>query len=396
MAQRICPVYGEVPDHKARDSKNLTVPEIQAESDALFKSIGDGAITTDEAGRITRINPTALNILGLKTEDAIGHWFHHIVTAVHPDNTPVSLADRPIVKMFVSGRPTSEKLLYRTTSNRLVPVSVTVSPIILGGKPVGAIEVFRDITLDNEIDRMKSEFISLASHQLRTPLASVKTYAHMLMDGYMGKLKPKQAAAVRTIIIATNKMNELISVLLNIARMESGHIAVNIKRLNAVSMAEDVVKQLKIAADIKTISLVLDIPEKPAMLTTDSLIAREILTNLVSNSIKYTPPHGTITLTVRKQEDDILFTVSDTGIGIPKQSQDQIFAKFFRAQNVVYQEPSGTGLGLYVAKGLVTTLHGKIWFKSEEDRGSTFYVSLPIDNSETVGSQQQPAGQPRV
>ena len=355
----------------------VTVAEVRAESEALFRSIGDGAIATDEFGRITRINPTALNILGLTAEETLGQWFPRTVSIMRPDGSQLPLIERPIVKMFLTGKAISDKALYKTKDNRVVPVAITVSPIILGGRPVGAIEVFRDITLENEIDRMKSEFISLASHQLRTPLSTIQTYAHMLAEGYMGALPPEQAGALRTIISATNNMNELIGTLLNIARIETGSIAVNYKLYDAAQLTNDVLKQLRLNAENKGISLIFQQPKQIIPLQTDSLIVKEVLTNLVGNAIKYTPSKGTVTIRIRNNPKTVLFSVTDSGIGIPLEQQSKIFAKFFRAPNAVRQETSGTGLGLYVVRGLILILHGKIWFRSEEDRGSTFYVSLP-------------------
>lgn len=357
--------------------QGLTVDEVRAESEALFRSIGDGAIATDEFGHITRINPRALSILDLTAKEALGKWFPRVIPIVQPNGSPLPLVERPIVKMFLTGQVISEKVLYRARDGHIVPVSVTVSPIIFEGRPVGAVEVFRDITIENEIDRMKSEFISLASHQLRTPLSTVQTYAHMLDEGFMGDITQEQKRTIRTIIAATNNMNELIDTLLNIARIESGSIAVKSKRLNAGSLVGDVVKQLILSADSKGVTLIYKAPVQPIYLQADGLIVKEVLTNLVGNSIKYTTSGGTVNVTIRARAKDILFEVRDTGIGIPKQSQDKIFAKFFRAQNVIRQETTGTGLGLYVVKGLVTTLHGKVWFKSEEHEGTTFYVTLP-------------------
>lgn len=360
-----------------RNTAARTVAEVQAESEALFLSIGDGAITTDEFGRITRINPPALTILGLQPEDAFGQWFPRVIPIMKSDGSSLSLIDRPIVKMFLTGKAISEKVLYRTKDGRTVPVFVTVSPIILHGRPVGAIEVFRDITVENEIDRMKSEFISLASHQLRTPLSTVKTYAHLLAESYMGELNAEQARAIQTIIAASNNMNELIGTLLNIARIESGSIEVTHRRLDAAQLVVDAVRQLQLTADAKGVKIVQDIPKRPAIAHTDSVIAKEILINLIGNAIKYTPTGGHVIVTVRSRKQDILFSVHDTGVGIPEQAQSKIFSKFFRAPNVTRQETTGTGLGLYVVKGLVSTLHGAIWFKSEENVGSSFYVSLP-------------------
>lgn len=361
-----------------------TIAEVKAESEALFRSIGDGAITTDEFGHVTRINPTALSILELRQEEILGKWFPRAIPLVRSDGTLVPLIERPIVRMFLTGKTMTEKVLYRAKNNKMVPLSINVSPIILNRKPVGAIEVFRDITLENEIDRMKSEFISLASHQLRTPLSTVKTYSHMLLDGYMGELTDVQTQALKTIIGASDNMNELIGVLLNIARMESGSIEVNGKSQDATHLAIDVVKQLSHMADNRGVTVTLHHPDAPVVIKTDSIIAKEVLTNIIGNAIKYTKQNGKVVVTVRDRPSDVLFKVQDNGIGIPKHVQDKIFSKFFRAANVVRQETSGTGLGLYVVKGLVQTLRGKVWFKSEENAGTTFYVTLPKELKEVV------------
>jgi PAS domain S-box-containing protein len=354
-----------------------TVEEVRAESEALFSSIGDGAIATDEFGHITRVNPSALSILGLSYEEAIGQWFPRVVRILKQDGSPLPLIERPIVRMFLSGQAISEKVRYVTKSGSSVPVSLTVSPIIYEGRPVGAVQVFRDITIENEIDRMKSEFISLASHQLRTPLSTIQTYAHMLDEGYMGDVNEDQARTLKTILTATNTMNELIGMLLNIARIESGSIAVNSKEIEAKQIVHDVVKQLGMNAKAKQVTVAVREPKHRVKLIADTLIVKEILLNLVGNAIKYTTKGGEVTIRVQEHIDHILFAVRDTGLGIPKQAQSQVFTKFFRAPNVVRQETTGTGLGLYVVKGLVSTLHGKVWFKSEENVGTTFYVSLP-------------------
>lgn len=366
-----------IPLHAPLDVPSTTVAEVQAESEAIFRSIGDGAIATDEFGRITRINPTALKILELKAEEAYGQWFPRVVPILHTDGTAMPLIERPIVKMFLTGTPVTEKVAYVTQSGKRVPVSLTVSPIILGGRPVGAIQVFRDITTENEIDRMKSEFISVASHQLRTPLSAIKTYTHMLTEGYMGEVTKEQTAALDTIINATNTMNELISTLLNIARMESGSIEITGAWHDAGQLTADVVKQQQLIAEERGIVLSFLKPARQVKLYTDSFIIKEVLANLIGNAIKYTPSGGSVSVRVRNAPHAVIFTICDTGIGIPLSVQHKIFTKFFRAPNALRQETVGTGLGLYVVRGLVLTLHGKIWFKSDEGSGSTFFVSLP-------------------
>jgi PAS domain S-box-containing protein len=375
------------------DAQNRTPHEQQAEAEALFTSIGDGAISTDEFGRITRVNPAAQYLLGYSEAELLGTWFPKKITAVTLDDGPVNLIDRPITKAFLTGKPISEKLYYRRKSGQKLPVAITVSPILLDGKPLGAIEVFRDITLEQEVDRMKSEFISLASHQLRTPLSAIKTYTHMLFDGYMGELNAAQKNSLNTIIGASNRMNELISTLLNITRMESGTIAVTPKAIRIDAAAEDVIKELSLMAGGKSIVLTSSVKPKTGItLTTDALILKEVLTNLVSNAIKYTPEKGRVDIRIRLKGGGVITEVRDSGWGIPKFSQDQIFSKFFRAHNIVKRETTGTGLGLYLVKGLIDALDGRIWFTSEEGKGTSFFFSLPqkpVNRKRTAKQQSE-------
>lgn len=357
-----------------------TAHEQHARAEALFASIGDGAVATDEFGRITRANAVARHILGFKKSELVGAWFPKIIVSVTPDDQVVNLIDRPITKAFLTGRPIIEKTYYRRKNGQKIPVSVNVSPILVDGKPRGAIEVFRDISFEQEVDRMKSEFISLASHQLRTPLSAIKTYSHMLEGGYMGPMNDKQHKALATILNATDRMNELISTLLNITRMESGSIAVKWQVLKISKLASEVLDELALPADEKRVKLVLKTAgSAPPTLKTDRVILKEILSNLVSNAIKYTPNDGKIVVTVRLRKGNVLLHIKDSGWGIPKFSQDQVFSKFFRGHNVVKRETTGTGLGLYLVKGLVDTLGGRIWFKSHEAVGTDFYVELPRD-----------------
>lgn len=362
--------------------------EERAKTEAVFTSIGDGAIATDEFGKITRINPAALNILGFKEHEVLGEWFPNVVVIVDENDTPMSLIDRPITRAFLTGQTVSEKIYYRTKEGGKLPVSVTVSPIIHNDRPIGAIEVFRDISLEYEIDRMKSEFISLASHQLRTPLSAIKTYTHMIMDGYMGDVTAEQRRSLSTIVGAANRMNELISTLLNITRIESGSISVQPKVLSLKKLVEEALKELEHTAHARSITVSLAKTTNAFNVKTDSLIAKEIISNLASNAIKYTPDGGKVTLQLTQRKTGVVLAVKDTGLGIPKASQDQIFTKFFRAPNVVKLETSGTGLGLYLVKGLAERLGGDVWFTSEEHKGSTFYFYIPNEAVKGSGADK--------
>jgi PAS domain S-box-containing protein len=350
----------------------------QTEAEVLFMSIGDGAITTDEFGRITRVNPAAENMLGFNEAELLGQWFLKSIVAISFEGHRMTVIDQPITQAFLTGKPVSGKMFYLSKSGKQIPVAVNVSPIISQKRPIGAIEVFRDISMEQEVDRMKSEFISLASHQLRTPLSAIKTYTHMLSDGYMGELNDSQKQSLKTIISASNRMNELISTLLNITRIESGTIAVNTKSLKLDEVINEIMPELILMADAKTINLHVDtVGKESTQIKTDSLIVKEVITNLISNAIKYTPDEGEVKVVIKPQRSNITVEVSDSGWGIPVHAHDKVFSKFFRGSNIIKRETSGTGLGLYLVKGLVDTLKGTIWFDSEEGNGTSFYVTLP-------------------
>jgi two-component system phosphate regulon sensor histidine kinase PhoR len=190
----------------------------------------------------------------------------------------------------------------------------------------------------------------------------------------MGELNAKQLEALATIIGATDRMNELISTLLNITRIESGTISVSPEPLELYDVLGAVLSELSLMAEAKAINLTLE-RSKPDRLsiTCDALILREIVTN----AIKYTPKGGRVTLKLSSRRAAVQIMVSDSGWGIPLYSQDQIFSKFFRAHNIVKRETTGTGLGLYMVKGLLDAIGGQIRFDSKEGEGTTFYIILP-------------------
>lgn len=347
----------------------------------MFLSIGEGAITTNEEGVISRINKAALEILGLKEKDVIGKWFTRTILAVDQNGSPIPAIDRPITRAFITGKPISEQIYYSTRSNPNLPVFVTVSPVMVEGKPVGAIEVFRDITKEHEIDKMKSEFISIASHQLRTPLSAINTYAMMLVGGYAGKLNNDQYNFLKIILSSVSRMNELISTLLDISKIESGMLKIVSDPVNYQDLVGSIVREQQEHAKDKDIRIKLKLPIEAINIHTDTLLLKEICANFLSNAIKYTPPGGTIFVTLRIKEKSAVLSVKDNGYGIPTDSQKYLFSKFYRANNAMQKETYGTGLGLYMVKLASESIGGKVWFKSAENKGSTFYFSLPTDEN---------------
>ncbi|HEX5797271.1 MAG TPA: PAS domain-containing sensor histidine kinase [Candidatus Saccharimonadales bacterium] len=347
-----------------------------ARVEAMFDSIGTGAIMTDENGMIERVNDRALEMVGFKREELIGKWFPQVLVALDKHKKVIETMDRPITQSFLTGKPVNTLTYYRKKDKSLLAANITVSPIILNNKPLGAIEVFEDVSLELEIDKMKSEFISIASHQLRTPLSAISIYAQMLVEGYKGKVSKEQQESLNTIIASTRRMNKLISALLDISKLETGKININYKDMQLDVVLRSIVEELKQDALKKDLKLALDIQDRPFTINSDALFVGEIYSNLISNAIKYTPREGKIKLSLWANKKSYVFRVQDNGYGIPRNFQDKIFTKFSRAPNIQSIDPNGSGLGLYMAKEIAGILQGRLWFTSNS-KGTRFYFSLP-------------------
>lgn len=366
------------PEVKPAAAKSSAVEREKARTEALFASIGEGIIATDAHGKIIRVNDAASSILSVDKRELLGRWFPEAIIAVKQDSTVMENLERPITKAIVRGETITERLTYMTGEGKMIPVSVTVSPVILDGKPAGAIEVFRDISVEMRSEKLKTDFISIASHQLRTPLSAISLYAQMLHDGLAGPLNERQQEFLETTIAATKRMNDLISTLLNITRIEAGSIAVDPSHTPLVPLVRSLVNEFSPEAVSKSISLQVEVTEDPLAIHSDSLLVREVLANILSNAIKYTPVGGSVVIRLREKGSQVLISVQDTGYGIPAASQQYIFTKFFRADNIISQDVSGTGLGLYLTRNIVENLQGELWFESSEGEGTTFHISLPM------------------
>lgn len=241
----------------------------------------------------------------------------------------------------------------------------------------------REVELANQqlrsLDLAKDEFVSIASHQLRTPLTALKGYAGMLLDGDAGPINDKQRAYLAEIKKANDRMINLITALLNVSRIDLGVFVVEPEPVNLEKVAESVLKESEMRINDKSLAITKNFGKDLPVIKADLNIIRMILQNLLSNAVKYTPPGGKITFNIKKDGQNILISVADTGYGIPKNVQSKIFTKMFRADNARVKDPDGTGLGLYIIKETIEKTGGKIWFESlGENKGSTFYVTIPL------------------
>lgn len=358
--------------------KELTArtAEEVAKADALFLSIGDGAIATDETGKITRINKAALSILGLTEEKVIGQQFTNVIIATDSKGNPIPNEERPITLSFQANKAVSKRCFYIRGDNSLVPVSVTVSPIMLNNRPIGAIEVFRDISAELEVDRIKSEFISIASHELRTPATAVKAYLGMLLEGYVGALTPSQEEFVKTAFDCNERQLNVLNDLLYVTKTESASVNLKKTRVDMVHAVKTIAKSFDDAINRRNQNIAFTAPEN-AYVKVDPSLMRMVVENLISNASKYTPEGGRIIISVTSKPSVVEFSVADNGVGIDPHQLNKLFKKFSRLDNSLSSETSGSGIGLYLTKQIIELHNGKIKVKSAPNRGSKFTVILP-------------------
>ncbi len=364
----------------------------KAKDEAMLASIGDGVIILDLNGKITFINQSAQNLLGWGSAEILGRLLIDVVPAEDERGNPVSPKARPVTVALAKGVSVWEEGEHVSTTPKSTPgiyyyvrkdktkfpVAMNFSRVVLAGKVIGAIEVFRDITKEREIDHAKSEFVSLASHQLRTPLTTVNWYSEMLLKGGTENTIEKQKEYLAKIHMGSERMVTLVNALLNVSRIELGTLVVESKPVSITQILQEVVNEQQQQIDEKKIHIVSDFPKDIPMLATDPNLLRMVFQNLLSNAVKYSASASTVSISASIDKDGtILIVFSDTGYGIPKKDHDKIFTKMFRADNIKEKGTEGTGLGLYIVKSVLAALGGTIRFESEDSKGSRFFVSFP-------------------
>lgn len=256
------------------------------------------------------------------------------------------------------------------------------TPVVLDRKVIGAIRIFRDITYEREVDRAKTEFVSLASHQLRTPLSTVNWYTEMLLAGDAGELNAQQRKYLDEVYASNQRMVELVNALLDVSCLELGTFVIDPQTVDVKKLAESVIAEQMPQIGFKNMAFSFSCAEDVSFMRADPKLVRMVMQNILSNAVKYTPPEGKISmLLTRANRKDILLRVTDTGYGIPDNQKEKICTKFFRADNVRSKDTDGTGLGLYIVKSVIENAGGKIWFTSSAEEGksgTTFYAILPI------------------
>lgn len=348
-----------------------------AVSEALFACIGEGAIVTDRHGHISKINQVALKILGYSEREIIGAWYPDVIVAEDSKGNVVSNLDRPITEVFIVGKPIFKKHFYRRKDGSRVPVALTVSPVVLNNRPFGAIEVFRDISEEVELDNSKDEFISIASHQLRTPATIVKQYLGMILEGYSGKLSNAQTEMLRIAYENNELQIETINDLLKVAQADANQLTIVREKTDIAKLLGEVVREQRHKYAKKKLGLELLTDKRSVAALVDPLHLRMVFDNLLDNAYKYSHENKSVTVKLFVKSGLAIIKIKDQGVGIDKKDMSKLFQKFTRISNPL-SYVGGTGLGLYWAQKLVYLHNGKLTATSKPEIGTTFTVKIPL------------------
>lgn len=364
--------------------KKEKLAEDKARDEAVLSSIGDGLVTVDSEGKILMVNNAFEDLVGWTEEEVLGKLLSEVVEREDESGNIVPFKESILDKiLFVDNTAviTGDWYYIRKDKTRF-PAKGIVTPFILKGKTIGAVEVFHDITKEKEIDKAKTEFVSLASHQLRTPLTAINWYTEMILNGDVGKVMPYQKKYLEEIHQGNKRMIELVNTLLNVSRLELGKFNYHPELIVLKNVAENVLAELKpqilaqnITIDKNYDSLLSDIYTDPQMIIM-------IFQNLLGNAVKYVGANGKIILGISSLKSDILIKVWNNGSGIPKEAHPKIFTKLFRDDDAKQKVSDGNGLGLYIVKSIVENIGGKVWFESPTEKDGTgvaFYVTIPLD-----------------
>jgi two-component system, OmpR family, sensor histidine kinase VicK len=330
---------------------------------AILANIADGIVAVDREGKVVLWNRAAEQITGIPAEDAL-------------ERTPADVLQRTLDSG--SDTPVGDRLVPIVRGREEVWLSVTEAVMRDPASAVaGRIFAFRDISSDRLVEQMKSDFVSTVSHELRTPLTSIYGFAETLLRQDVLFGEEERRTFLGYIASESQRLTGIVDALLNVARLDTGDLQVNLSATDVRDVVGEVVETVQ-DGGANGHRFVVDLPDEPLPATADRDKLRQVCTILLDNALRYSPDGGTVTVGVERKQDTVEVSVADEGIGIPQSDQEQIFRKFYRgadAETRVGQ--GGTGLGLFIARGLVTAMGGRIWVESREGEGSTFAFELP-------------------
>lgn len=369
--------------------------QVAGKSEVVINAITDGVFALDGQGVIQLINPAAQQLIGWGKHDAMNLSYKSVLKIINAKNDEVSEGEDPVAQVLNTNKALKTDLLsIQTQSGKTFLASISVSPV--GQLGSGVIVVFRDVTAEKSDERQRAEFISTASHEMRTPVASIEGYLGLALNPQTAQIDEKARDFITKAHESAQHLGRLFQDLLDVSKADDGRLQNNPTVIDVVPFVHEVVQGLSPKAADKGLRITYKpIPDgsedeiarriNPVYyVNVDADHLREVSDNLVENAIKYTPK-GEVVVDVSGDEAHVVISIQDTGIGIPREDQAHLFQKFYRVDNSDTREIGGTGLGLYLCRRLAETMGGRIYVESEYKKGSTFFVELPrIDHDEAT------------
>ena len=358
---------------------------VENKSDVVINAIDDGVLAISKDGNIELINPSAQQIIGWDQGDALGLNWKSVLKLVTSDGKDVEDLENPIAQSLSKNQPThNDKLFLLTSSEKRILVSIVSSPV--GTEGEGVIVVFRDITKEKAEEREQAEFISTASHEMRTPVASIEGYLGLALNPATAHIDEKARDFITKAHESAQHLGRLFQDLLDISKVEDGRMKNNPKIINVNEFLKDIFDGLATKASEKQLNYIFmpDIIDEGKEKSLQPIFYanidpdhfREVVSNLIENAIKYTPS-GEVVVNVTGDDKQISVSVKDNGIGIPAEDIPHLFQKFYRVDNSDTREIGGTGLGLYLSRRLAEAMSGNLRVESKYKEGSTFYLEIP-------------------
>lgn len=358
---------------------------VESKSDVVINAIDDGVLAISKDGNIELINPSAQQTIGWDQGDALGLNWKSVLKLVTSDGKDVEDLENPIAQSLSKNQPThNDKLFLLTSSEKRILVSIVSSPV--GTEGEGVIVVFRDITKEKAEEREQAEFISTASHEMRTPVASIEGYLGLALNPATAHIDEKARDFITKAHESAQHLGRLFQDLLDISKVEDGRMKNNPKIINVNEFLKDIFDGLATKADEKQLNYIFmpDIIDEGKEKSLQPIFYanidpdhfREVVSNLIENAIKYTPS-GEVVVNITGDDKQISVSVKDSGIGIPAEDIPHLFQKFYRVDNSDTREIGGTGLGLYLSRRLAEAMSGNLRVESKYKEGSTFYLEIP-------------------
>jgi two-component system phosphate regulon sensor histidine kinase PhoR len=339
---------------------------------AILANIADGIVAVDREGSVVLWNAAAERITGVPARDALGR-------------STVQVLQRTLESDVTSEETAGDRLVSIRRGGDEVWLSLTEAVMHdPAGAVAGRIFAFRDISTERVVEQMKSDFVAAVSHELRTPLTSIYGFAETLLRQDVLFGEAERRTFLGYIASESERLTGIVDQLLNVARLDTGDLQVNLVPTDVRAVVSDVVQSAEQAPSSNGHSFVVELPEEPLDAEADGEKLRQILVNLVDNAVKYSPDGGKVTVAARRAEERVQVRVEDEGVGIPEEEQRRIFTRFYRGEAFSRDPGSGgTGLGLFIARGLVSAMGGRMWVDSREGAGSSFAFELPLSREPT-------------